>query len=178
MFHIAHPDSLFSNLIWLVLLSLFLFNTGGYFFYSKILQFAVRQEIRTQIRGAMDEKDLCVISVPSDNQHMIRWEEKDREFSYKGELYDVVRKEIRCNTTCYYCINDKKETRIISNLVRNNHENSRIQKILKRIVSMHFIPNHFSVGEVLSNAQIQYPQRSAKYSPFVAETGDPPPEAT
>jgi len=48
----------------------------------------------------------------------IVWEEKNKEFSLNGILYDVARIEKKGGKTYLYCINDKKEKDLLDDLVK------------------------------------------------------------
>lgn len=61
----------------------------------------------------------------------IVWEEKDKEFSIDGVMYDVAGIKKAGDKTYLYCINDKKEKELLDNLVKavrsTNDDNSNKQ---------------------------------------------------
>jgi hypothetical protein len=59
------------------------------------------------------------------NKKDIIWEEKGKEFSLDGDLYDVAKTKIINGKTFLYCINDKKEEQVLqdrSNAVKSGTE--------------------------------------------------------
>ena len=67
----------------------------------------------------------------------IEWEEKNKEFSLEGILYDVARIEKKEGKTFLYCINDKKEKQLLDNLVKavnKNHDNKQGRNNIKSIL--------------------------------------------
>lgn len=67
----------------------------------------------------------------------IVWEEKNKEFSLEGILYDVARIEKKAGKTFLYCINDKKEKQLLDNLVKavnKNHDNKQGRNNIKSIL--------------------------------------------
>jgi len=91
------------------------------------------------------------------------WEEKNREFSLDGILYDVARIEQKEGKTFLYCINDKKEKQLLDNLVKavnKNHDNKQgrnnINSLLLDLVCMNdeeeirsfFVPSAYSSFKV------------------------------
>ena len=67
----------------------------------------------------------------------IVWEEKNKEFSLEGILYDVARIEKNAGKTFLYCINDKKEKQLLDNLVKavnKNHDNKQGRNNIKSIL--------------------------------------------
>ena len=89
----------------------------------------------------------------------IVWEEKNKEFSLDGILYDVARIEKKEGKTFLYCINDKKEEQLLDNLIKavnKNHDNKQgrnnIKSLLLDLVCMsdEEEPNFFSVPSAYS----------------------------
>lgn len=82
------------------------------------------------------------IIVEEDFSDKIEWEEKGKEFFLNGELYDVARIKKEEGKTLLYCINDKKEKKLLDKLVKavnKNHDNKRSRNIkpaLPDLVSM------------------------------------------
>ena len=67
----------------------------------------------------------------------IVWEEKDKEFSLDGILYDVARIGKKEGKTFLYCINDKKEKQLLDNLVKavnKSHDNKQGRNNIKSLV--------------------------------------------
>jgi len=67
----------------------------------------------------------------------IVWEEKNKEFSLDGVLYDVARIEKKEGKTFLYCINDKKEKQLLDNLVKavnKNHGNKQGRNNIKSLL--------------------------------------------
>ena len=82
-----------------ILLFLFLFVSGGYYLYFRYLQRQIQQEVKTEIRKGLQEEELSVIVSPVHGSQDILWTKKDKEFRYKGSMYDVVRTEVRGQKT-------------------------------------------------------------------------------
>ena len=96
------------------LVSLFLFNTVGYYFVFSYNQSTIRREIRSMIRSKSFEGS-CItlqIATPLTNPDF-KWVDKG-EFRYKGALYDVVSEKTIGTVTTFQCINDKQEEQLIS----------------------------------------------------------------
>ena len=67
----------------------------------------------------------------------IQWEEKGKEFSLDGILYDVVRINKSDGRTFLYCINDKQEKQLLENLakaVNANHGNKQEKNNIKSLL--------------------------------------------
>ena len=67
-------------------------------------------------------------------KNKLEWEEKNKEFSLNGEMYDVAKIKIIDGKTHLYCINDKKEKQLLDNLVgavNKNHDNKQGRNNIK-----------------------------------------------
>ena len=77
------------------------------------------------------------VIVAEDVADKIEWEEKNKEFSLEGTLYDVARIEKKEGKTFLYCINDKKEKQLLDNIVKavnKNHDNKQNRNNIKSIL--------------------------------------------
>jgi len=112
------------KLVSITVLSIFLFNLGGFFIVFNFQQVAIRKEIKKQIKEGVPEDELTIITQTSENFDEIVWIKPKKEFTYKGTMYDVVRKTVEDNgDITYHCINDTQETTLfvnLDNLVKKN----------------------------------------------------------
>ena len=61
------------------------------------------------------------------NENNIDWEDEGREFSFKGEMYDVVRTKTINGQIIFYCSNDKKEDMLLEHMndvTKSNNQNT------------------------------------------------------
>ncbi len=58
----------------------------------------------------VEEQFLWTFSI-ADAHTILQWEHS-REFEYKGEMYDVIRSEMKGDSIWYWCYWDKKETKL------------------------------------------------------------------
>lgn len=97
------------------LLLLFLFSTTGYYVFYSIQLHKAKKEAKKQVLAGVPDSMLETIEASSN----IRWEgDDDDEFLFEGNMYDVVRVEVKDGKTLYHCINDKKEKELLQKLAR------------------------------------------------------------
>ncbi len=92
----------------LLLTAFLLCNAGFYFSYllGKI-------KIHAQVEAMMDHlKTDQLIAIADTAIQPNDWDEQDKEFSYKDEMYDVVRIDTVNGHEVYYSLNDSKETNL------------------------------------------------------------------
>ncbi len=78
-----------------ILLIIFLFISDGYYIFFEYLRYNLHQEIKHDIKNGLEEKQLSLIVVPFNVEKEIFWIKKNKEFRYRGAMYDVVRIEIK-----------------------------------------------------------------------------------
>lgn len=76
----------------------------------------LRERVQQSLRSETSEENLCVLTFSSsDIDGKLVWKDH-KEFSYKGEMYDVVRTEKSGDKISYYCWHDVEETKLNSQL--------------------------------------------------------------
>ncbi len=167
-----------------LLLSVFLFNTAGYIVTFKILQYQVKKEIKTKIKQHLNASQLTTITIGKKQLKSIIWAEKDREFYYCDELYDIIRVIEDSSTVTYYCINDKKEEALFENLdahidryvrTSDSFKNRTEKKLSNQIVKLYFTDSVFFVPDFNYSSVIFY-YIHLVYTPAFIKINSPPPE--
>ncbi len=95
----------------LVLLSFFIPVISTYSLF-KIRQFSIQETIRKAIKQVIPDDELVLLRIPmtTEKNPGIFERRHEREFKFKGKMYDVVRLEKHKGTTWYWCILDEEET--------------------------------------------------------------------
>ncbi len=129
------------------LILLLLFNIAGPAILLFALRSAVRIEMTALLKSHIADEELETIAVlhtkhePDPAFQYIN----DREFRYKGRLYDIVRTEHRGDTIVYRCINDTREEQLfrsMDTLIKdtiNQKRSSRNAPLL--VAAKHLITN-------------------------------------
>ena len=106
----------------------------GCFVFLKIQKQRIKKEIKRHLMAEVSNKQLVTLSftLKEAKQHL-KWEH-EKEFEYQGEMYDVVRKEIKGDIIFYHCWWDHEETALNQNPTRKNQETSLVQ-FFKNLVS-------------------------------------------
>lgn len=162
--------------ILILLTSIFLFNTGGYFVWFSVLKLNIHKEIRHEIEKGLKEKELSLIIVSNSNKADICWTKPDKEFKYKGEMYDVVKVKIKNQKRYYYCINDSKENRLIAHFDKSQHAKKSIEKIVNRTHNLYF-PLQFSLSTNRCTSDFRYLTMDVFYASTIVDTLSPPPKS-
>ncbi len=86
------------------------------------------------------EVETFVFNVKDKNAlSQFEWEGDD-EFSYKGEMFDVLEKHKEGNKLIIRCISDTKETSLLKDFKKaNNNQSSPKAKLIYKLLDTHFI---------------------------------------
>lgn len=105
-----------------LLVIFFLYNAGWYLMYM-ISERQVKQEVKAYVANHPDLAD-AVFSFDFKNGSVsdpsFEWEEKGKEFVYKGSMYDVVSCVEKDGKLFLKCINDKKEKELKASMAKMN----------------------------------------------------------
>ncbi len=77
--------------------------------YLKWQQRMVKQEVKSKLLCNLDDTDLTRLSFHKQGVSSLNWKDI-HEFSYGGEMYDVVRIETLKDSVIYWCWHDVKES--------------------------------------------------------------------
>ncbi len=170
----------FSILI-LVVLGLSIF---GVYPVLKVMQYHAEVCMEDSLKQNLPASKLTVFENAADNKQ-VEWERADKEFRYKGSMYDVVRVEKKNGKQIYYCLSDVAEAQVytlIQKLVNvqlgsDTPLHSNVQKILKLFVQV-FMPcerYRYDVANVKESICLFYPTQDSNYSCcFISNTAPPP----
>lgn len=129
------------------LLSIFLFNTVGYYIAFKAVQYNVKREIKSEVKRGLGANELTMITINKNDLSTVEWLENGKEMRYNGELFDIVRSAENSSSVNYYCINDKQEELLFANL--DDHinryiasdkpiKNNAAKKLVEHVVKLYF----------------------------------------
>jgi hypothetical protein len=160
-----------------IILMFFLFNIGGYYLWFSFLKFNIQKEIRREIRQGLSENDLTLITVPFNDESGICWIKPGKEFTYRGEMYDVVKIKISNDKKFFYCINDIKEKKLIADFSKANASNQKARKLLGNFLYLYVIQpeSFFHINETSNH---DFCIKSFDTSSNIEEVAVPPPKLT
>lgn len=168
-----------------LIVSILLLNIVGYYPIFKIAELQIQHAVKQQMKKNLSKKDLHVLSFPIHQKNNIKWERKEKEFKYKGQLYDVVYAEAIGDSINYYCINDSEETLLFScldNLI-NKEVTTRSSPIRKNIKNLFKIFSNsicYTNKNTLFNFQKEHQHGHSTYpfleNSYVLKKTTPPPQ--
>jgi len=158
-----------------ILIFIFLSDLGGYHLWFYVWQNNNRKEIRKEIRMGLKEEDLSLIIVSIREESGISWIEPGKEFSYQGEMYDVVKIKIKNQEKYYYCIRDSKEKQLIANYNKNDRSGKEAAKIIRKF-NYQYIAEKNLPADPAYPLDIAIPEISVFYASNIIEIKSPPPK--
>jgi hypothetical protein len=124
-----------------VVLMAFLFSQAAPYLTFKTQQYWVKKEIKGRIKRGVPEAELTSFNVNTIlNSTGFKWEKYGKEFSFKGNLYDIVKTESTNGILQFKCINDKQEKELFANLDKLIQETSGKSKQGQNNIKTAFMP--------------------------------------
>jgi len=81
--------------------------TSTWLQYQKYL---TRAEVKTRLLKGMERKDLLLLGLThEESQNVLTWED-EKEFEYRGHMYDVVETQFTSDSVYFWCWSDDDET--------------------------------------------------------------------
>jgi len=168
-----------------ILLTLLIcFSTVGYYIVFKTSQLKVRAEIKQLIKGSVPDDQLIVFRLSPENQNDFEWIHS-KEFRYKGNMYDIVRKTvISANETDLYCIHDVKETGLFAHLdflvkeAMNHDKNaSKASNLLSGFLSILYFQSDYVFDFFTHSTDIEFMEVTELYLSQSLSVIIPPPRS-
>lgn len=167
----------------LFLLSIFLFNTVGYFIAFKSVQYEIKSEVLSEIKQDINNKELTPVTINKNNLQDIEWLESGEEMRYNDQLYDIVKSTETSSTITYYCIADTKEESLFTNLdehirthIAANKPAQNQKTSVDKVIKLYFAIEQSIKFKDVSLNRVQFLQTNLIYSSTLLETDSPPPE--
>ena len=168
------------------LLTIFVFNTVGYYVVFKISQAEARKEIKSRIKLGLSTDELTIIIIDKSKVENIQWLKKNKEFYYNNKLYDIVKVNgDSSSTTTFYCISDEKEAALFANLdayvkahiTSKNKNNSPSKKLNDHVIKIYFTQSSV-IDFHRTTSKNNFPRYTLNYLSEYTETKSPPPKHT
>ena len=131
-----------------MLSSLLLFQSAGWYLchYFQVRQ--VRYEMKQWLKHDVPEEDRIVLRIHRSMQkgHPDFKRMDKREIRYKGEMYDILKEEVRGDETWYTCIHDVKESGLFKQLdelvnfrIEKDPEERKHRSLMQALFSKQFV---------------------------------------
>ncbi len=131
----------------ILLLSLFLFNSVGYYIFFKIAQVEIKKEIKREIKLGLNVEQYQAIRFSTTEINNINWIKKGKEFLYKDQMFDIVSAKVEEGHITYYCINDRQEKELFADLElqvlkqiesNKNSKSNSSKKSIENVIKIYF----------------------------------------
>ena len=90
-------------------------SQAGYRIIFAFHQYEIKEEVKQQLLASLPETALDIVDAES-NKDAIDWEEEGREFYLHGQMYDVAFTKKVNGRILIYCLNDKREDKLLKDL--------------------------------------------------------------
>lgn len=128
------------NLVAILLFICLFFTVLGYHFIFYVQLTSAKAEMQKILPHIKDNAHITEFHLSAEEAQNLNWDD-DNEFSYKGQMYDVIEKKIQNGALVIKCISDKNETALLDNYLSNQRNTSGNQPVsyLLKIVTNAFV---------------------------------------
>lgn len=127
------------------------------------------------LQNQKNHRDVIQLSFKEDESKQLCWED-EHEFSFNGEMYDVIEKTTEGNHIFIRCIPDKKETSLINEYQKHNKNNST-GSVVAQLITTHFL---LPVDDHLQPTERRIEKHYKNYSSYLQNIAStvilPPPD--
>lgn len=170
------------KLITYFILLVFLYEFIGHYPVFLYMQNQVRNEIKQKIKSSIPREELIIFSFDTVEYGNLDWVKENKEFRYKGGLFDVVRKTFNDKgIVVLHTINDKQEKELFTQLeeqTKKNTENStpgkQGTKLLELFSNLYMPLNKITI--VPQIITLFFPSYQFSIISFIEEIPSPPPK--
>lgn len=127
------------------------------------------------LKDQKTHKDVVQLSFEDDQSKQLCWED-DQEFSFKGEMYDVIEKKREGKILIIRCIPDKKETDLLKEYQKQNKRNSSSSTVFQLITTQFVLPVGFLIKPTERQIEIHYEDYSSSLQNIASTVILPPPD--
>lgn len=127
------------------------------------------------LKNQKDHKDVVQLSFKEDESKQLYWED-DQEFSFNGEMYDVIEKKRGGNILIIRCIPDKKETDLLKEYQKQNKHNSSNSTVFQLITTQFVLPVGYLIKPTERQIEIRYQDYSSSLQNIASTVILPPPD--
>ena len=131
--------------------------------------------MKASLRNQKDNKDVIELSFSGKESEQLEWEE-EMEFNYKGEMYDVVDKQVEGNRVTVRCIADTKEDSLLRDYQKNTGRNSSNSFIGQLITASFILPPGNLLTPPACAVNDAFPELSVHLPTTISTVASPPPD--
>ncbi len=136
----------------------------------------IRREFKHEIIKTLSKSDLVLIALSrADAEKQLKWEH-EKEFEYRGQMFDIVDSELTLDSVKYWCWLDHDETHLnkmlekLSAETSQDHKKQSANQLLTFIKSFHFIAQL----ELKNSLEMISPLCFSKVTILISHKSQPP----
>lgn len=126
----------------------------GVGFVYNIWLYSIKSSVKEQLKGTHDEETTIIKLSKVSDYPSLKWHESE-EFEYRGQMYDVIKKEDHGDAIWYYCYWDKAETKLLNDL--SKYVTDYLQQHPKDQKTRTLLSTYFDTSFLLANLSLVLP---------------------
>lgn len=173
------------KLLSILLLLLLIFQSLGVISIFKFQELRLKKIVKQRIKNGIPKSEHLNFSFHLqylNNNNLDLKFIHSKEFSFKGEMYDVLFQREIGDSIHFTVIHDPKETGLFANLDKiiqqekeNNSENKKLNEKIKNLIALNYINNNSEIKINIVSEMIEYFDLNEIYlNPFISINSPPP----
>lgn len=167
----------------IILLALLTLPFGGTYLFLEMEKVKAKHHAAIVIAGEKNPVEMVHLAFTEDQMKTdLRWEH-DREFEYKDQMYDIISREVKGDTTYFYAYWDKLESLInhkLNELITlhlggGTDEKDESQLVVSLFKALYLHPNNQPVKVLKNTALLEFLEIKAIYDSALQGIDGPPP---
>jgi hypothetical protein len=158
------------------LVVIILYSLCGFYLLQEVLLYHIRSAAGKEIKAGIRDKDLTLLVLTPGIDKEIMWTRPGKEFSFRGNIYDVVKVRTEGGKTYLFCFKDVREKRLLTNCQKHRDMRKEPAKKLKRTYPSQYLPQHNLYMAYVVPQDISFIAPGLSYQSIVINIPFPPPK--
>jgi hypothetical protein len=164
------------RIIPIVLLCIYLVGSGGIYYGYRAAQYYHFTLVRHLLINHSLQGKVKLLVISNQEAGSLQWKKKNKEFVYKGQMYDVARINTQKGKSFIYCYQDTKENRLISLFNQKKPGSEALKIILSKILLTNYILPASGSGIVPVVSEVHFTALHSIVINCMADIHSPPPK--
>ena len=156
----------------------------GSYLYIYLKKISIKKEVAEIIKSQPDEKDVIVLTFSEEEKNTVLEWKHDREFEFRGRMYDIIDHRKEGELYIYTCYKDHKETslnrekeKLIAKSLGQDPQQKKQDKQIKNLFSTLFCKDYFAWSSNINPpSNFEFLIFNFKFSSIIIAPLAPPPK--
>jgi hypothetical protein len=141
-----------------------------------MVQYYHFSHVRHLLINRLLQGEMKLLVIGKEEARNLQWKKHNKEFVYKGQMYDIARMTTRNGSSFIYCYRDVNENRLITLFNQKKPGDQALRTIVSKILLTHFILPNSGIGILPNVSEFEYLSFHTYFYSCKADIHSPPPK--